>query len=207
MWWGCICCSQRTSEAQGLVYKKTLPGPQFQRWIGLVYSHLLIYTDKYVNLRSFPVWTMGRWKPRCGECAHKGEKWNMRLVRTVIAQWFLVISVNFTVSPSYRCATCRHWDTSGSDSIGICCGTSCECDSGDHSGRTPTLAWLCVWRNPAKQKEQDVLVAGVGATDICRVSLHLLRSAHSATFNGWESHATTVQETYVSVFASLNIML
>lgn len=40
---------------------------------------------------------------------------------------------------SYRYATCRRWGTSGNDSIGICCGTSCECDSEGRSDRTPTL--------------------------------------------------------------------
>lgn len=56
-----------------------------------------------------------------------------------------------TLSPSYRCVTCRRWGTSGSDSIGICYETSCECDSEDRSDRTPTLTWWCVWRNPKRQ--------------------------------------------------------
>lgn len=56
--------------------------------------------------------------------------------------------------PSYRCATCRRWGTSGSDSTGICCGISCECDSEDHSVRIPTLTWLCVWRNPKRKKRR-----------------------------------------------------
>lgn len=65
--------------------------------------------------------------------------------RAQSVKWWCV-----TESPSYRCGTCQHSGTSGSDSIGICCGTFCECGSEDHSGRRPALIWLCVWRNPAK---------------------------------------------------------
>lgn len=59
-----------------------------------------------------------------------------------------------TWPPSYRCVTCRHWGTSGSDSTGICCGISCKCDSEDHSDHKPTLTWLFVWRNPKSKKKK-----------------------------------------------------
>lgn len=61
---------------------------------------------------------------------------------------------NVAWPPSYRCATCRRWGTSESDSTGICCGISCECDSEDHSDHKPTLTWLFVWRNPKSKKEK-----------------------------------------------------
>lgn len=63
-------------------------------------------------------------------------------------------AVDAASPPSYRCATCRRWGTSGSDSTGTCCGISCECDSEDHSDRKPALIWLCVWRNPKSKKKK-----------------------------------------------------
>lgn len=174
MWWRCICCSQRASEAEKLVCKEAFPGPQFQsRIVYLTCVWLLLVS---VNGGSF----------LCEERAWNQKHLNLQKL------WLLLLSCSSwpnckcfhlcrIVPPSYRCATCRHWGTSGNDSIGICCGTSCGCDSEDHSDRTPALTWLCVWRNPTK-KEKERQLLQILSRKTYRFFSFQLYTANSACF-------------------------
>lgn len=174
MWWKCCCCA-------------VLRGHQ-QRWSAR--RRFLSLREEFV-LNSICLFIVSRKTP---ECTETFQLFMAQLKHVLYAMYIFLsyykwikhntrmglyidcfLKVCATVSLSYRCVTCRHWGTSGSDSIDTCCGTSCECDSGDHSDRTPTLTWLCVWRNPMKKrKKKERITSDVATENICSTLLIML---------------------------------